>query len=911
MSVSSLNHSSRCPAKLDTRAVFLFNRSICMNSSHSNIDSANFQYCVSMAHYDYIIVKALSQSQLSASEQKDDGSEKEEVCSVHISPLSQAYDELSKQQRSMAEQPLQSILVFTDVSNELPREKIEAFWADHSQPVLFMTLVNLNQKASYSTVREHIYALFPSDTLVYYTFDYNDMVIFHKAASFTDYVHAVLKLDFLSCTDGDKARSLISDTITLYSFLEEPASRHNTEEKFHAYLRMGIANTQMMERFKDQLSALPQYGESLEVNYILGRHDIGFYQPNATLDWINSVRRLISDTSEELKKQCSCQPTLPIWYSSSTLSIRIPATRDSALTDLGTLCWSGTQPEEKLHIQMGNLYRNFEKVYKNACKKFDITADSIWLAWLKNGYLQAISFLESDLMYELGLCLVPVYQDFLTYSFELWKELNLHEGSKLLWDRYRTEAEHIFMDLFQNVSIMIDSLHHSARQFIQTPSFRTIAFSIPPKLMAYYTSVSRFLLKALQDDSNTYGLMLSPSFVRNLEVISVAQKKLTGDNQLLSITISEDSFYTLQRTTFYLAHELSHFVGHKNRMRDERCEWMLKACIHNFLQTSLHDFMLALQSKGDGAFWPHLDNKFMWEKLSALTVCIYESIANNPNAKLVEMSDETSDLQNTSGLYMEEVIELVCEVLQWVSFNDVWLEKVYETFCELIKEADFTKIKNVFASAVFGKIEDAQDLSSPAVQYAANQSIKLLHQRTIRDTYFSYIGDRDDYPSIVKLIADQFKESFADLQAIRLLGIKANDYLDIFISNKNSEQNSLNIPELHRIRVLTVLSVVSDELSFIPDGEFKSILQVLCQKNKNETLFNQLIESTYVNGIVSYYVCEYLEKSLNTIEESFSDNATIKDLQGLYSSLDNGSTLEKLMQTIRNCTQKYRGILCS
>ena len=70
MSVSSLSNSSNCPAQLDIRAVFLFNRDVCMNSPHQIFAVSDHDYCVSMAHYDYIIVKDIPQSNKLLSEQE-------------------------------------------------------------------------------------------------------------------------------------------------------------------------------------------------------------------------------------------------------------------------------------------------------------------------------------------------------------------------------------------------------------------------------------------------------------------------------------------------------------------------------------------------------------------------------------------------------------------------------------------------------------------------------------------------------------------------------------------------------------------------------------------------------------------------------------------------------------------------
>lgn len=921
MSVSSLSNSSNCPAQLDIRAVFLFNRDVCMNSPHQNFAVSDHDYCVSMAHYDYIIVKDIPQSNKLLSEQEGAPSVKGNRCSATISPLEQAYDEMSKMQRSMNEQPQQSMLMFADISNELQYEKIAKFWADNSQPVLFMTLVNLNQKAQYPYVIDRIQDLFPSNTMVYYTFDYNDMVIFHKGASFSDYALRILQLDFSNCQDGNDFISPVSDTITLYSFQRTPDSQKEYDEKFHAYLRMGIANTRVMERFKEQLFSLPKYGKSLEVNYILGRHDIGFYQPDATLNWLNSVRGLIDKTTEEFKTQCESVMAQPIWYSSRTLSIRIPINGDSELKKLGDFCWSGSHPEVELRSQMDNAYRNFEEKYADACKNLKLTQDSTWLTWLKNGYRQAISFLESDMMYELGLCLVPLYQDFLTYSAMLWDKLNEHSCSSLILDRYRTDAERNFVDLFQNVSILIDSMNHSSRQFIQTPSFRTIAFSIPPKLMAYYTSVSRQLLKVLQDDKNCYGLMIAPSFVRNLEVISLAQKQLTGGHQLLSIAISEDSIYTLQRTTFYLAHELSHFVGNKNRMREKRRKFMIEACVFHFLSTALDKFMDVLKKEADGNCHLSLNGEALWDELSGLASTIFSDIEKIEKDKREDLHGD-SDHQNESGLYLENVSNLACEAIKQISFNTRRLDEVFCSFWRLIKEESQAEVERNFADKFFSQSDMAMPyvemslLPSPTIQHLAKQNIKLLYQRTMQNTYYHYIRDETDSASNVDSIADQFRESFADLQAIKLLNISPNDYFNIFAKDEalNSyavSKDEPNIPKLHRMRVITVLSVLPEDPSFIPNSEIKSLLQALRLEDSNKSKFNELIRSKDIEGPVAYYVCEYLKECLNAISNSFSNNDDVKSLQKLYAALDNKSTVAELMETLRTSTQNYRGILCS
>ena len=339
-SSASENNFSSNP-KLDIRAVFLYNRNVDMKPLNVTKfeEQEQHEWGLSMSHYDQIVVQSIPTVR------------DRSFCD---SPLAQAYKQIRNKscQKPFTEQPQQSILAFTDIPDNLTLETINSFWNNHEQPVFFITLINLNKKASLSDARDRIQQIFDRDknrkTLVYYTFEYNDIVIFHKGASLSKYVHSVMELDYTSIKSSSSEHfPLVSDSITLYSFSKNFNGQLPTDETFDAYLRMGIANTKMMGRFQQKLEALSGYGEPLEVNYILGRHDIGFYQRKATLRWVYDVCTLTQEISKILEKEEGKQNALPIWYTTSTLSIRIPPKRP--LSDIG-IVWDGTHQAKDLHM---------------------------------------------------------------------------------------------------------------------------------------------------------------------------------------------------------------------------------------------------------------------------------------------------------------------------------------------------------------------------------------------------------------------------------------------------------------------------------------------------------------------------------------------------------------------------------
>lgn len=901
---SSENNTISNP-KLDIRAVFLYNRNVDMKPLNVTKPEkqAQHEWGFSMSHYDQIVVQPIATLR------------ERSFCD---SPLAQAYRQISDKscQKPFTEQPQQSILAFADISENLTLETINSFWDNHDQPVFFITLINLNKKASLSDAQVRIQQIFDLDTdhktLVYYTFDYNDIVIFHKGASLSEYVHSIMKLDYTSIKSSSSEHfPLVSDSITLYSFSENFRGQLPADETFYAYLRMGIANTKMMSCFQRKLETLPKHGELLEVNYILGRHDIGFYQRKATLRWVYDICALMQEISKELEQEQQekgKQNILPIWYTTSTLSIRIPPKR--RLPDIGTIVWDGTHQARGLHIRLDEAYKNFVETYKATCCVFSIMEDGTWLNWLKKGYQQALSFLESDLMQELGLCLVPLYLEFLRYATKLWATLKDSDSFDIFErNRFRKEAESNFMDLFQNVSILTDSLNHSSRQFIQTPPFRTMAFSIPPKLMAYYTSVSYYLLQALQDDTtNHYGFMIAPSFIQNLEVISLAQQQLTGGDQLLSIAISETSLYTLQMTTFYLAHELSHYLGFSNRMRNMRRQLMMNACIHDFLWTVLDDFMEKLDNlvtnNLDDEKSPHLclNRTDIWNNMDRLSDSIQSYIFKSEEDRWKETSSDESEP------YLQEVSELVREAIKEIACNKKLINEVY--FCFWNQLENPTLIYDYFKENVFDNNNDTHNIEPNSTsQHFVYQKCKNLYAEAVKDSCNRYIGNVSGYSSQVEVIADLFRETFADLQAARLLNLLPENYLSIFCtpSKKSPEtKETLELPQLHRDRVLAVFSVLSSENSSLEDNEFNSLLSAL-----RGGYTDSLLDSNTVKGVAAYYIHIYLKECLNAIDEAFSNNSKIDELRTLYQNLGNESSVEKLMNTVRETIQIYREELCA
>lgn len=155
------------------------------------------------------------------------------------------------------------------------------------------------------------------------------------------------------------------------------------------------------------------------------------------------------------------------------------------------------------------------------------------------------------------------------------------------------------------------------------------------------------------------------------------------------------------------------------------------------------------------------------------------------------------------------------------------------------------------------------------------------------------------------MIEDVFRETFADLQAIRLLGLSPNEYLNIF---KDEKEHDL-VSRQYRDRVLAVLSVLPEEVSGLPDGEFKELLQTLRGRSGVVNNFEELLSSS-MNGIVVYYVHEYLKKCLETIDRAFDHDSKVEKLRTLYKELGNQKSVKDLMDTLKQTIKDYQRTLC-
>lgn len=846
-------HSTNVENQVDARVVNLYQGSVNGHRLFAN----DCQYNV-FAHYEKIDIR-------------DANSPVEDR--IDDSPLLRAYCARSSENHS---EPQQTLLAFTDIVNGknkksvgYTQKQIDDFWNCNTEPLLFLSMLSLDVNQEYTSVFQKIDEIYADDLhLVYITFDFCNILIFSKGRSFQRCAENILALDFAP-------EKRIVDSITLYSFAHNYSDCLAPEEQetFGAYLRFGIADMDVMKQFEAALTATTK-GKDFEKNWIIGRHDVGILCHNANLNWLAAAWNAANTFSDE-------------WYTSFTLSIMI---QPSNFHITGSLP-PRTEPSGLLP-KMGELFLDFKKVYTSRLKEVGIPVDKVWLRWLQETSQQAVALLENKMTRELGVSLVPQFLDFFWYAYALWSKDDLKQGAK--WD----EAEKCFAVLLSNTSILVDSMNHHSRQFIASPPFRTVAFEMPPKLMAYYTMVLHQLISVLQDESphRQYGFTITPQFTHTLNVRTLTHecRDLLADSQFITIGISEEAMYQVQHTTAALTHEISHFVGWLGRSREVRKQ--------NIVYVELYNTVLAVVYK----FYSDLKDYYRISiNISDFCETGLPGMVDQLHTLLVSYYPEYGI---SSRVFLED-LKILLQLLPYRLHNSAAL-------CNYLFECCWTLLleKGGQLLELGSEIQQIECQRTGMPEEAPCEALRLTKQnlyRLFRKALQTYSSENyappDDVEPRWNQICELFSEAYADLQAVLLLELDFVSYVNLFVKKTSDE-----LPQIEWSRILA--------LAVTLEGTYGWGAQDFAQNHTIENLVQQYsasdrisLNDAYVDIIAVQKLQNYLTYCANILASKFDThtNKEVQHLRELYKSLSNENTAIGLVERLSKEIQKYRSSLLS
>lgn len=748
-----------------------------------------------------------------------------------------------------------------------------------------MTMISVKEPCHLSKALELIRSSFPKERHVaYLTFDHCNIVVFTRTNSFREYTKLICQLDY-------EHPDIIMDSITIYAFAPGSRGAKQVQESFPALVSVGVNDYVQYKQFEKTVQEQDKQKEVM-FSWLLGRNDVAIYHPNATVSWLRDIKHMVEDG--------------PKWYTTYDLTILIEPSKINFVPSIPPVAVSNPIQEK-----MEAAYQEFSRKYIEVCKKKAVQADLVWLRWLSESSKLAASLAESSLFTDFGTCLTPQFLDFFAYCKKLF-------SAKCL-DSFAIEGTQVmFAEFFSNISVLIDSMNHSNRQFVQVPSFHSVSFEIPPRIMAYYTAMAHLIINILHDDDDNadYGLTIAPKYVDELDVTSISMLDVKGleHEQFIAMNIAEQSLYTLQITTETMAHEISHFVGQK-----VRCRALRKECI---LQCALHEILEDLTQ----AVWKEIINEYILPNSKPL--CKDDKIEIRTDylsmcvKQIWEKLKALPEFQESANDYGDEVQEILYNLPDTLySVSNLNIETTKQVTFLLFKDENFRNyILRYSAIEASGDSDASADSCwEETAKYKIGQSVKKTlreYSLTIQSLMEKAAGEEytTKFGKIYKFrqLYDEFRETFADLQAILIFKMNFQMYCELLKRPDEPFSDLQNIPN----RIVAVGRVLKDANYWHEtkiqsnDPELEPLVAVIRESKYSADELQATDLGLDYNLLM--YLEQYLESCREKIEELINDSKReplVKKVRSMFVALSDESTVINLSTEMMKFINDYRNYL--
>ena len=695
-------------------------------------------------------------------------------------------DESSKNNRAYNDQRLditnQQLFAFTNVSEHediahavYSQRKLNDFWKKDSL-IRFYSLLHIydgSDKSSVFKIIDKINHTFSEvrsndddayNAICYFSLDYSDIIICTKNTSIKEFTDSIFSLNFntnkkiirdsfslISIDESivDSINELEFSDLVNYSDSENAIreiikNKYNDDsilyDRFSISFNIGVQNYNTLEDFLENL-------HSRKIPYLsyimLGRHDVAICREDADIIWLLVILCFIDKFTQLTEK-----------YNDNTILfncesyIRIPKNNKWSFDD---------HPVSKSNNQQ---YLNAKRLMDEWIKKYlfqvnKIQKESNNIIIVKSIYVTPIITLRNSI---LGLLKNGFAEDFVLCIFKSFLYFLEYIYEKISMDyQHDKNYSFLFNDYFDNVNSLINSAMHSDRQFIQSPSFNPVFYDIPPKLMAYYTAMTEKIFSIIktndhEDTSFYYSFMFRPSFDNNIKVVRYSYDEIAPANRLLAVTINESDLYYPHSVLSQICHEVAHYVGGTNRMRETR-----KHCI---VQCYLYDvFYSFLKSYQDS----EIDDNVM---------CLWI------NSIMGTLKDQSFYTANTK--YADDLENLLYKVLSYLKSDP----KVYE-LC-----------KSVFMAEGKTSATKTIQLMDNFMDYLSIRRLQIMQ-------FYRFNQSPYNIDSVYSL-KSIFSETYADLQMLMILNLSIDDYFQI-INRVFRNNPDLLYSDIVKYRVLNII----------------------------------------------------------------------------------------------------------
>lgn len=681
----------------------------------------------------------------------------------------------------------QFVKVFTNVDNNgsgYIKDEISEFW-DEEKLLIFVSMIHIGNNdltEVINNVNENLSNL-SDNYLIYFTFDYSDIIIFLKSDKITDYMSRISKLNY------DLDQKLIEDSYTIYGYSADSYERlykencskkfdeiswgdfFREEEGFFASINIGLESK---NKLKELIKDAKKNQRSVKIYRMYGRHDISIVNHNANSKWLLYILMRLDNLSSKENNDDENGMILYETFIKSALPTK----------DINYKATTSPSEKEKFY----NIVKNkLNKEFENLCFSLDNNERFLRYQYpvqeIKNSVLSIIknNFAEEFVISMLESFIILMRH--MKYMID-----NMKDGK---------ENEYIFNkfvnDYFNALNCLVSTVMHSDRQFIQATSFNAIFFDVPPKLVAYYSSlIHQFKTLMRGKKEKQYAFIFAPNLESGITLRSLS-KETPPEDRIISISITEESMYNFKSVFRRLAHETAHYAGDDFRFRDVRKERLISTffylvfykCNNIVVTKALYEIISEIKNQIEENNLVDFKNNYtvslekMEEILKGSLVC---TITECPESKQIQSIV-------SKGLKKYFIDCLKKENNKYIFDNDFC--KQYE---KIIKE------KGVVGKKYNTDIDSLYELIA---NYNTNKFFEIYDGIIVTNGGSGF--DKIQY--VFKSFIDIYTEAFADLQSVIILNLTFEDYLNCFINEEEFEISNLktNLLDLGRIAIVSKL----------------------------------------------------------------------------------------------------------
>lgn len=802
-------------------------------------------------------------------------------------------------------------------------QRNQEFW-NNKQNIewLFITLVHFSNdsKEEFEKFEKMVSACFAKNDIesnqwsLYYALDFCDVVLFVKNAPLECYQDALW--DFTQVDPGEKPRikdikeRIVRDTISIYGINSSVVKKKFADfengigpqkreccDSFDLSLFLSVQNNGNFGSFTEVINSYKP-----KIYRKFGRSDLALFVEKVQLeDAIYISWAAIKKGGN--KANCKYKPA----FDSCMIS---PMSKVQS-EKLGFICDSGKNESTE--------YMTFLFSAISVSKQLSALSKPLGeeLAGICNSLLP---MMKDSLAEEFYLSVLPSFLVYLKITKDCIKAIiqNKNQGS-IEWMQYLDQYVGIQGDYFRTLIMIDHSILHSEKRFFQAPALNAFVCSIPPKLLALYSSLADRIVDYLHDENNDalYAFVFAPDYKQDVNTKPI-ECKLVSNAQIGVIYVEEALFYNPEKIIPIMCHEIAHKVGKKTRHREERARRIFKCyayyMLYNVLPLCTYDKSI---EKGCAIFVSILAD--------GMSSCIMKEF------QLYEKEEKEYCLRNEATLFSIEAFTKKITGGVELTKDDEFLNKLVgiwlETYSKMVAEKN-GRVKNdidAYIEFILNRL-NAYYTSN----YWLNSEMQLMTMSTIFrsiaikiNNFFEDTKNINNYAEFCNSILSAFSEAYSDLQMLHIVygigihktvrkdvreryqklirtQVQKNNYIRDTESSGNEHSVVQNEEQIKRDYIMQFFlreSVLCKVMDIDTDGE-----------NDFETKVPEY-NSRLIFSCSRAELIKYLKICLNSIrqfksEDSKRVNETVSKFMNIASCLDIVNIREEIKDYKRRCEEK-------